>query len=66
MPNKEKIKCPICKGHGEIDKAGGIIAARQRRRKDIAQKLKSEGYSIREIMALMGYKSTNSVSILLK
>lgn len=65
MP-KEKVKCPVCKGHGEIEKAGNQIAARQRRRKDIAQKLRSEGYSIREIMALMGYKSTNSVAILLE
>lgn len=63
--HKEKMKCPTCKGHGEVEKPGNTIVARQRRRKDIAQKLRSEGYSIREIMALMGYKSTNSVSVLL-
>lgn len=62
---KEKIKCPVCKGHGELDKPEQKVAARVRRRKDIANKLRAEGYTIREIMALMGYKSTNSVAVLL-
>lgn len=64
MP-KEKIKCPICKGHGEVDGPANAVAARQRRQSDVAKKLKSEGYTVREIMALMGYKSTNSVSVLI-
>lgn len=65
MP-KEMMKCPTCKGHGEIEKPGNTIVSRQRRRKEIAKTLRSEGYSIREIMALMSYKSTNSVSKLLE
>lgn len=66
MPEIKKVKCPICKGHGEILPAKKTSEARQRRRSDIANKLRAEGYSIREIMALMGYKSTTSVQLLLK
>lgn len=64
MP-KQQVKCPVCKGSGEVLRANNTIKSRQRRRSDIANKLRSEGYTIREIMALMGYKSTNSVAILL-
>lgn len=63
---KEKVNCPVCKGHGKIDKAGKTVDARRRRRKDIAEKLRSEGYSIREIAALMGYKSPSTVDWILK
>ena len=65
MPAKQKIKCPICKGDGEVEGPLAAVAARQRRQSDIAKKLKAEGYTVREIMALMGYKSTNSVSVLI-
>jgi hypothetical protein len=58
---KQEVKCPVCKGHGTIEKAGKTIESRQRRRKDIAQKLRSEGYTIREIAALMGYSSPSTV-----
>jgi hypothetical protein len=66
MADKQTIKCPTCKGKGELEKPKSTIPARQRRRSDIANKLRSEGYTIREIMALMGYKSTTSVQLLLK
>jgi hypothetical protein len=64
--DQKTIQCPVCKGNGHLKKPGLKIEARIRRRKDIAHKLRSEGYTIREIMALMGYKSTNSVAVLLK
>lgn len=56
--------CPICKGtgslptpaHQEIDKA----------KANVARLLKKEGYSIRQIMRFLNYKSPRSVSILLK
>ena len=66
MPKKQTMECPICKGSGSVEKAAHTAEPRIRRRSEIAKTLRSEGYSIREIMALMGYKSTNSVSILLK
>lgn len=65
MADKQTNKCPVCKGKGELEKPKSTIKARQRRRSDIANKLRSEGYTIREIMALMGYRSPNSVAILL-
>jgi AraC-like DNA-binding protein len=62
---KQDIKCPVCNGVGKIEKAGKTVEARKRRRKDIAQKLRSEGYTIREIAALMGYKSPSTVDHIL-
>jgi len=61
----QKIKCPVCKGVGEVSPPSDKIKERQRRRSDVANKLRNEGYSIREIAALMGYKSPNSVFILI-
>jgi len=55
----------MCHGAGTIDPPAKTVEARMRRKSDIAKKLKSEGYTVREIMALMAYKSTNSVSVLL-
>lgn len=66
MPKQQIEKCPVCKGRGSLPKAGKTIESRQRRRSDIANKLRGEGYTIREIMSLMGYKSPNSVAILLE
>lgn len=65
MPKQQTEKCPVCKGVGSLPKPKQTIESRQRRRSDIANKLRGEGYTIREIMSLMGYKSTNSVAILL-
>lgn len=56
----------MCNGRGKIPKAKRTVPARIRRRADIAVKLRGEGYTIREIMALMGYKSPQSVTLLLK
>lgn len=60
----EKIKCPICKGKGEIPRP-----ARERRLVDnrvMARLLSDAGYSVREIMRFLGYKSPRSVQVLLK
>jgi len=62
---KEKEICPVCCGAGKITKAGNNIASKQRRRKLIAETLRAEGYTIREIAALMGYKSPSTVHQLL-
>lgn len=60
-----KIKCPICKGEGEIN-APSLRHKRMAAKTVIAQNLKDEGYSFREIMRIMGYKSTRSVGVLLE
>lgn len=65
MDNPKQIECPICKGSGKIKGAKKTAETRKRRRADIAKRLKEEGYSIREIMALMGYKSPQSITLLL-
>lgn len=65
MPKKETIKCPICLGKGEVQKPSKNVEARKRRQSDVANTLRAEGYTIREIMALMNYKSPNSIAILL-
>lgn len=57
-------KCPICKGKGII-KSPSLKAKKLRDKKDIAKILRKEGYSMREIMRLMNYKSTRSISLLL-
>lgn len=51
----------MCHGSGDISKAGAKMAARQRRKKSIALALRKDGYTIREIAALMGYKSPSQV-----
>lgn len=62
---KEKGTCPICKGQGKVDKPKQDVAARKRRKKEIATTLRLEGYTIREIAALMGYKSPSTVDYIL-
>jgi nanoRNase/pAp phosphatase (c-di-AMP/oligoRNAs hydrolase) len=60
-----RIPCPMCKGCGEI-------TAPQLKRKIMdekrltAKKLREQGYSIREIMRLMNYKSPRTVVVLLE
>lgn len=55
--------CPICKGRGEI------TPPRRKGTPDnrvMAGLLRKEGYSIREIMRFLNYKSPRSVQELLK
>jgi hypothetical protein len=65
MPVKKKILCPTCRGFGEIDEPNNTMGAKSKRQSKIAHTLKKEGYSYREIAALMGYSSPHSVSVLL-
>lgn len=62
---QQKVKCSVCNGTGELSPPNNTIKERQARRAGIANKLRKEGYSIREIAALMGYSSPNSVFVLL-
>lgn len=60
----EKVDCPICKGEGKIEapKPEKRMADKVKQ----AKSLKKAGFSFREIMAIMEYKSTRSVDYLLK
>jgi hypothetical protein len=64
MNQDRKIKCPMCDGCGEIHapefKHKLMIEKRQ-----TALRMREEGYSFREIMRAMGYKSMRSVQNLL-
>jgi len=65
---KEKIKCPICKGTGELEepKNWPEQLARTQLKRKAAKLLKANHYSIRQIMRIMDYKSVSPVQQLLK
>lgn len=60
----ESIDCPICKGSGKVGapKPENKIGDKVKQ----AKSLKKAGFSFREIMQIMEYKSTRSVSYLLE
>lgn len=60
-----KEKCPICKGCGEIE-SPHLKNKALRQKKDVANILHKEGYSMREIMRLMNFKSPHSVDRLIE
>lgn len=59
-----KIECPVCLGWGELDapKPDKQMSDKVK----AAKALKKAGFSFREIMKLMDYKSPRSVSYLLE
>jgi len=63
---KTKINCPVCNGCGMLEppkkKSNSVIEQKI----IIVKKLKENGYSVREIMKIMNYKSPQAVSYLLK
>ena len=58
-----EIECPLCEGTGLVVKWALIKNTAKIR---IAHALRDEGYSHREIMKMMGYKSPRSISVLLE
>ena len=56
--------CPICKGSGMLN-VPTFKQKAMKEKKQIALNLKEQGYSIREIMKIIGYKSPRSIQILL-
>lgn len=65
MKNKY-IKCPICKGIGELPETKKKDGQRIIDNKTMIKLLEKEGYSYREIMRFMNFKSTRSVAYYLK
>lgn len=59
------IKCPVCKGLGEIEKPRHDKDF-QKTRERMVFVLHKEGFSIREIMRLLEYKSPRSVHQIIK
>lgn len=61
---ENNIDCPVCKGSGKVE------SPRPKKEMDAmvkrAKSLKKAGFSFREIMKLLGYKSTRSVAYLLE
>lgn len=55
-----KCKCPVCNGTGEIEPPG--LEKKQLQKITAIKKLKADGYSYRDIMRLMGFKSVSVVS----
>lgn len=58
--------CPICKGKGALPEPMNANETNEITNKVAAHLLREEGYSIREIMRFLGYKSPRSVAILLE
>lgn len=56
--------CPVCHGTGNIKRPHGMRKDMKLKR-DHAKILRDQGYSIREIATIMGYKSPRSVQDLL-
>jgi hypothetical protein len=58
--NVEK-DCPMCNGTGKLDCREDKMGLRRR----IANRLREQDYTVREIMEMMGYKSPSNVHRLL-
>jgi len=59
-------ECPLCKGRGKLKMPFRYKVDRVAMNKVMAKLLRKEGYSIRQIMKYLKYKSTQSVVMLLK
>jgi hypothetical protein len=60
------VKCICCNGTGTMDEPNHKEVDMIEVKKEMALKLHSKGYSYRQIMKALGYKSTRSISLLLK
>ena len=62
------MKCPICRGKGDIEKPYSKEHKKyeifRKRRIKSAQKLLKNGYSIRQVTKMVGYGSTRSVMMI--
>lgn len=58
-----KVKCPICEGRGEIEEPRHKDFDETAARRTMAKALHAEGYSLRQIMRLCGWKSVRSAAL---
>lgn len=59
---EEEIKCPACSGTGKLK----VSVSYTDTLRPVAKKLRIEGYTIREIAAMLGFKHPGSITNLLK
>jgi hypothetical protein len=64
MKSKERVECPVCLGWGTVDKPKNDTD-KQRQKERAVKALRKAGFSIREIMKMVGYKSPRSVSLII-
>lgn len=65
MKNKDNMICPICGGNGILEKPK-FKQKKMKQKEELAKRLRKHGYSIREIMRLMNYKSPRCIQMLLE
>lgn len=53
------MKCPCCKGTGELDENAALLD--RARRREIARIMREKGHTLTYIMNSLGYKSPRSV-----
>lgn len=63
---KGQFICPICNGSGKVDFPYKLQIDKVEINAQIAKRLREKGYSIRQIMHALNYKSTRSITELLK
>lgn len=63
---EKNTTCPICNGTGEIESPKSLEIDAVAVKKEMAQKLRFKGYSLRQIQNVLGYKSVRSVVYLLE
>lgn len=59
------MKCPVCKGTGVVNPKHNEIDTVQQK-KEFGLFLHKQGFSYRQIMRALGYKSVRSVHLLIK
>jgi hypothetical protein len=59
------MRCPVCKGKGELPEPRQAGRDRSKERRDMAKVLRKNGYSIRQIANFLGWKSPRSVVLAL-
>ena len=55
------FKCPVCKGKGSLEEPEKHKINKSVTNRVMARLLKKDGYSVRQIMRFMNYKSPNSI-----
>ena len=58
--------CPVCKGSGHLSISRRVTRDRTKERRAMAKVLRANGYSIRQIADLLGWKSPRSVQLALE
>jgi murein L,D-transpeptidase YcbB/YkuD len=66
LSKNETIKCPVCNGNAVLPKPIRNAPRRTIQKTIMAKLLRDAGYTMREIMEFLEYKSPRSVALCLK